>query len=95
MDEIIDRKALLDHLDLCLAESDGNTPITDAVIVAIKSAVEQMPAVDAVKVVRCKDCKWCHTGYCERYDDLIPFGRIDEDWDNWYCAEGERRTDGN
>lgn len=55
-------------------------------------SIADVPTVDAVEVVRCKDCKWCHAGYCERYDDLIPFGCINEDWDNWYCAEGERRT---
>lgn len=45
---LIEREKLIDHLDACLAESDGKTPITDAVLVAIKCAVEQMPEVDAV-----------------------------------------------
>lgn len=53
---LIKREDLIDHLNACLSESDGETPITDAVLVAIRSAVEQMPEVDAVPVVRCKDC---------------------------------------
>lgn len=54
------------------------------------------PTVDAVEVVRCRDCKWyriapidnvpycCHeSGYCGEY-----MGGL------FYCACGERRTDG-
>ena len=48
---LIKREDLIDHLNACIAESDGGTPITDAVLVAIRCAVEQMPEVDAVPVV--------------------------------------------
>ena len=48
---LIEREKLIDHLNACIAESDGKTPITDAVLVAIRCAVEQMPEVDAVPVV--------------------------------------------
>ena len=56
--------------------------------------IENAPTVDAVEVVRCKDCKhtdndvyknpqyqeWCcRVGYW-----------VDNDW---YCADGERRSD--
>ena len=47
-------------------------------------------AADVAPVVRCKDCKWCHSGYCERFDDLIPFGCSNMDWENWYCADGAK-----
>ena len=61
---------------------------------------------DYVRVVRCKDCKYriVNEHYGERgylklkaYCDLDtgdPFdlGRCAED-DNWFCADGERRTD--
>lgn len=49
--------------------------------------------VDAVEIVRCKDCRWCHAGYCERADDLIPFGFAHYEWENFYCAWAERRQD--
>ena len=40
--------------------------------------IRGMPTVDAVEVVRCKDCrKWC---ICHKSDDF-------------YCADGERRED--
>ena len=51
-------------------------------------------AIKALKdepVVRCKDCKWCHAGYCEKADDIIPFGFAHHEWENFYCAWGERR----
>lgn len=44
--------------------------------------VEAMPTVDAVEVVRCKDCKHRYSdSWCEYVDDD----------DNFYCARGERK----
>ena len=44
--------------------------------------VEEMPTVDAVEVVRCKDCKHRYSdSWCEYVDDD----------DNFYCARGERK----
>ena len=51
--------------------------------------LEKQPTVDAVEVVRCKDCK--HTGNyggyltCPYYDDLA----VEE---NHFCSYGERRS---
>lgn len=58
--------------------------------------VKEMPTVDAVSVVRCKDCKWWKTNYSwngwehkvcvrEAYEPL----RKAED----YCSGGRRRED--
>ena len=44
--------------------------------------IEAAPTVDAVEVVRCKDCKHRHSdSWCEYVDDD----------DNFYCARGERK----
>ena len=44
--------------------------------------IESAPTVDAVEVVRCKDCKHRHSdSWCEYVDDD----------DNFYCARGERK----
>ena len=44
--------------------------------------VESAPTVDAVEVVRCKDCKHRYSdSWCEYVDDD----------DNFYCARGERK----
>ena len=59
-----------------------------------QSIVDEQPTVspDEVRgVVRCKDCKWCHAGYCEKYDDLIPWGCANKPWEDWFCADGKRR----
>lgn len=40
------------------------------------------PTVDAVEVVRCKDCE--HKSYCY---GRTPWG------DNWFCADGERKKE--
>lgn len=54
--------------------------------------IEEAPAVDAVEVVRCKDCKWLYNemdDYCCRsHRGLV---RICE---NSYCSYGERKEDG-
>ena len=58
------------------------------------------PTVDAVPVVRCKDCKWYKEGselypmrFCYRLknDDGFPVGY---NWaDNDFCSHSERRED--
>ena len=55
------------------------------------------PTVDAVKVIRCKDCAyWDTDGYTAEFD-LEGLGwcdRIERDTHKgWYCADGERRED--
>ena len=58
------------------------------------------PTVDAVPVVRCKECD-----YCKRYNDVWRFPKRDErvctlyvetydTTENDYCSRGERRKDG-
>lgn len=44
--------------------------------------LRESPTVDAVEVVRCKDCKHRYSdSWCEYVDDD----------DNFYCARGERK----
>ena len=59
--------------------------ISDEDLVA-KEAIRAAPTVDAVPVVRCKDCKYFKTRLCENEDN----------YDDWFCADGERKDgDGN
>lgn len=58
--------------------------------VDVKKRINAIPAADVAPVVRCKDCKWCHAGYCEKYDDLIPFGCANKPWEDWFCADGAK-----
>ena len=47
--------------------------------------IDDAPTIDAVEVVRCKDCKFCliHTQWCKRLNKMTN--------GNWFCAAGERK----
>ena len=69
---------------------DGGSSITKAFILAMIKTRSVTPTIDAVPVVRCKDCKkgeqselpnrhfWCR---------IHEFYRVPE----WFCADGEKR----
>lgn len=50
-------------------------------------AIETAPTADVVEVVRCKDCKWWHTGGCAFRSDSIKGLTSADD----YCSHGERK----
>ena len=75
---LIDADALMDE-----ANSDGAYGYVDA------KQISEAPTVDAVPVVRCKDCKYHEDEkigmiYCQN-----AFGGWV--WKNWFCADGERK----
>ena len=53
--------------------------------VCVRKAIEDAPTVDAVEVVRCKDCKRWRKSVCL----ITGFMRSGEN----FCSYGERRTD--
>ena len=58
------------------ANSDGAYGYVDA------KQISDAPTIDAVEVVRCRDCKHRYSdSWCEYVDDD----------DNFYCARGERK----
>lgn len=74
---------------------DGGSSITKAFILAMVKTRSITPTVDAVPVVRCKDCKYAHKTYdgnC-KYCDMF----TDSDGNpiecyrsgDWFCADGE------
>ena len=56
--------------------------------------IDNAPTIDAVPVVRCKDCKHTDTDGCK---DPAIYCKV---WDRWempedgFCSYGERRSDG-
>ena len=63
----------------------------------ILGALKNIPSVDAVEVVRCKDCKHCFNG--EHHDNCCDVLMEKVKWTfevtvepDWFCAEGERST---
>ena len=67
---------------------DGGSEITKAFILAMIKTRSVTPTVDAIPVVRCRDCKWWTItsptfpikGFCGCYH-----GEHDGDW---FCADG-------
>ena len=73
----IDADALRSYMDECSKESRFRVYYGHA-----ESFINAAPTVDAVPVVRCKDCKHRYSdSWCEYVDDD----------DNFYCARGERK----
>ncbi len=56
-------------------------------------AIDKLKKVDAVPVVRCKDCKHYLDGGCGNVDSQSPSKKLMGVKPNWYCADGERREE--
>ena len=72
---------------------DGGSSITKAFIMAMIKTHSATPTIDAVPVVRCKDCKhvriYENCVKCENAGNpgmFATYHRID-----WFCADGERK----
>lgn len=51
-------------------------------------AIDEQPTVDAVPVVRCKDCRYYYRNeHCIRYGDRFPTDK------GYYCADAERKEE--
>ena len=74
---LINREALLSYADLWASCGDHYTE--EDVIMMITTA----PTVDAVPVVRCRECK--HLGFCGDATNLEVMGFYG------YCSRGERK----
>lgn len=83
-ERLINADELINHLDYVCTGAGLWSNILNDVIEDCKEFVNHEPTVDAVQVVRCKDCKNRKT--CE-----IQWN-IDDDF---YCADGERKDDDN
>lgn len=95
----IDAEALRDVFDKYVRHisliKKGNIPKKDLAILAdCVGMIDNAPTVDAVPVVRCKDCKYSVDEYadgecyCNYENDL----RYIKDWDH-YCAWAERKEE--
>lgn len=88
---LISYDVLMKHLDSCIKEGKG---LVKSLCVAIKCFVEQMPAVDAVEVVRCRDCKHLvltAEGEHNPCDCVCDYWMSDGLNDNDFCSYGERK----
>ena len=94
----IDADALLDAIDRereTLIE-EGRTGAEHVVVHHARRLIEDMPTVDAVRVVRCKDCWYFQANNAEEGDwsgcctnAYLPMnGTTVDGW--WFCADGRR-----
>lgn len=92
---LIDADALL--YEYC--QANGCNEVIDEVCsnCFMASLIADAPTVDAVEVVRCRDCRHWNpeTGFCNLNSHFSMDGL---DWDMFndddFCSQGERRTDG-
>ena len=89
MEAMIKKKALLDDLnrikEVLVGQGD---PILASVLNRAIACVENQPALDAVEVVRCKDCK--HYARDEMFGGGYCYGarkKLDD-----FCSCGERKS---
>ena len=56
----------------------------------VKFDIEEMPTIDAVPVVRCRECKWWHAdddvGHCDNPDGMDNYANPED-----FCSYGERK----
>lgn len=83
------------YVDADTWESYFYEHMDDAHMAAAKNALDDMPTIDAVEVVRCEKCKWqrkwlLDNGYywyeCRNGNEALGL-------DGEFCSDGERRTE--
>lgn len=90
--DLIDRKEVMEDLSLAFAFHAYAGAVAESIVKA-------QPAVDAMPVVRCKDCKWCShftDGHieCRLIYDLKPVPRTYMQMrEGDFCSYGERREE--
>lgn len=102
--DLISREAALEAARTGLKNFVGiqwtpeNRHFVPKVVHGVRDALQNVPAIDAVEVVRCKDCKFYEAhrnrpgGYCwhwEYEEGMSPNVVEDDD----FCSYGERRAD--
>lgn len=83
----------LDDDDLGLFKTEKQKLLTIGISEAIKKDIDEQPTIDAVEVVRCKDCKYFYKTYDEPYCAL--WSRLDTELpkETDFCSWAERKTD--
>ena len=88
MDDLISRQAALDISMKYCSDDDGSCSEPHTDLREMLDEIENLPSVDAVEVVRCKDCQ-CYDSknyYCTYLDN--------SNGPDGFCNFGERETDG-
>ena len=84
---LIDADAVLRHKRK-MSGADFGGEFWDEAVLA--SDIKNAPTVDAVKVVRCKDCIYSYEEFGFIYCTFVPYGDCKVP-SQFYCAEGKRK----
>lgn len=90
---IIDADSLVRNIkkwEKYIGNYEKEIPYNEDIYVSIMMTIEDEPTVDAVPVIRCKDCKFLTSNMkcSEHYDDWGSL--LDTSLDN-YCSDAERK----
>ena len=80
-------KAFRDMADT--ADSKDNRTYWSEALISASEEVDDAPTVDAVEVVRCKDCQWFNEIGCA----IRIVDESDMPSENDFCSFGERRSE--
>lgn len=80
MDDLISRQTAIDAFKP-YADYESNRTHAEWVRL-ITLVLEDLPSIDAVPVIRCRDCKWRDTWVCNKSKS-----------DNWFCPNGRRKEE--
>lgn len=84
---LIDADALLNYAGNCYDEDDH-------LLYAVGTGtIMRMPTIDAVQVVRCRDCKYMGSPNARGAYGCKHSSAMVDAWVDGYCSYGERRTD--
>ena len=84
---MIDADALKDWSEIVPLTGDGGIDIND-----FDEKLKSMPTIDAVPVIRCKDCRLRYSS-CPMIT-VFPDGTVSfRAQDDWFCFMGERREE--
>ena len=91
MTDLISRQAAIDavheEFDGCLVwDESGETTANE-----FERILDYLPTVDAIEVVRCKDCKHRYVDGENVRHNVCELNHNKVQGDDWYCADGERK----
>ena len=86
-------KQAISHFRYGVSHDIFSEPVTTyakLAIEALKKEIDKAPTVDAVEVVRCKDCIYSYEEFGFIYCTFGPYGDCAVP-SQFYCAEGKRK----
>ena len=84
LDKIMQFPIRRDHYD----RENGNAHFING-IESVMEYIETLPTIDAVPVIRCKDCKWFGKSGCA----ILIIDESDKPKEDDFCSWGERKEE--